>query len=171
MPPSKGYRRRGVFTARKERIMAEYEHSLTVQAPADAVFDFVSDISHLPEYLPTTHHAEPQGGERVRVRGEAGGRPYDSDGYFRVNKTEHRMEWGSDGENNYSGWLEVEDRGEMSEVTVHLSFAPRPDLARRMDEQTGDRNQTIQEGLQTALMSIQNLVEGRGGKVEPRAAT
>ena len=151
--------------------MAEYEHSLTVQARADEVFGFVSDISNLPKYLPTTHHAEAQGGERVRVRGEAGGHPYDSDGHFRVNTTEHRMEWGSDGENNYSGWLEVQDRGETSEVTVHLSFAPRPDLSQRMDEQTGDRNQTIQEGLQTALTSIQNLVEGRGGKVEPRAAT
>ena len=152
--------------------MAEYEHSLTVQASPDAVFDFVSDIGNLPRYLPTTHQAEMQGAGRVRVRGEAGGHTYDSDGYFRVDTSEHRLEWGSDGENNYSGWLEVEDgKDGASDVTVHLSFAPRPDLAQRMDEQTGDHDRTIQQGLEAALLSIQNQVEGRGGKVEPEAAT
>lgn len=151
--------------------MAEYEQSLTVAASPDHVFDFVSDIQNLPRYLPTTHHAQAQDGERVRVQGEAGGRPYDSDGYFRVDRTEHRMEWGSDGENAYSGWLEVDGDEESSIVTVHLSFAPRPELARRMDAQTGDRDTTIQEGLEAALQSIRNLCEGRGSKVEPRAAT
>ncbi len=53
--------------------MPEYEHSLTVQASPEAVFTFVSDVSRLPEYLPTTHHAEAQPGGRVRVQGEAGG--------------------------------------------------------------------------------------------------
>ncbi len=151
--------------------MAEYEHSARVNAPAEAVFDFVSDIGNLPKYLPTTHHAESQGLGRVRVRGEAGGHTYDSDGYFRVDATEHRMEWGSDGENAYAGWLQVEENGSGSDVTVHLTFAPRPDQAERFEEQTGDRDRTIQEGLEASLLSIRNLVEGRGGKVEPTAAT
>ncbi len=153
--------------------MAEYEHSLSVQASPDAVFRFVSDIRNLPRYLPTTHQAEAQGEGRVRVRGEAGGHAYDSDGYFRADATKHRLEWGSDGENNYSGWLQIEEGrdGGASNVTVHLSFAPRPDLAQRMDEQTGDHDRTIQQGLEAALLSIQNQVEGRGGKVEPEAAT
>ena len=68
--------------------MPEYEHSLTVQASPDAVFAFVSDVSRLPEYLPTTHHAEAQPGGRVRVQGEAGGHNYDSDGYFRTDRAE-----------------------------------------------------------------------------------
>lgn len=145
---------------------------MTVQAAPEAVFGFVSDVRNLPRYLPTTHHAEPQGPDRVRVRGEAGGHTYDSDGYFRVDASEHRLEWGSDGENRYSGWLEIEEgQAGASEITVHLSFAPRPDLTRRMDEQTGDHDRTIQEGLEAALLSIRNQVEGRGGKVEPHAAT
>lgn len=32
-------------------------------------------------------------------------------------------------------------------------------------------NDQIQEGIDTALQSIQNFVEGRGGKEEPSAAT
>jgi uncharacterized membrane protein len=154
--------------------MAEYEHSLLVEAPADEVFAFVSDVGNLPLYLPTTHHAEAQGEGRVRVRGEAAGQAYDSDGFFRVDRTEHRMEWGSDGENAYRGWLEVEGsavHGMVSQVTVHLSFTPRTEQAERMDRQDGSRHITIREGLEAALLSIQNHVEGRGAKVEPRAAT
>lgn len=154
-------------------MVSDYEHSLTVRAAPDAVFDFVSDVGNLPQYLPTTMSAEPQPGERVRVRGEAGGHEYDSDGYFRADTSSRRLEWGSDGENNYSGWLRVDeaDAGAASDITVHLSFAPRPELGERLDEQTGDRDRTIQEGMEKALVSIQNIVEGQGGKVEPSAAT
>ena len=150
--------------------MPEYEHSLTVQAPPEAVFDFVSDVSRLPQYLPTTHHAEAQPGGRVRVQGEAGGRAYDSDGYFRTDPVNWRLEWGSDGENRYSGWLEIDGVADECEVTVHLNFQPNPEQGRRMEEQTGDRDGTIQDGLAAALESIRNQVEGRGGKVEPAAA-
>ncbi len=151
--------------------MAEYESSLPVSASPDTVFDFVSDIRNLPRYLPTTHHAEAQGPNRVRVQGEAGGHKYDSDGRFRADADERRLEWGSDGETAYEGWLEIEGAGDESLVTVHLSFAPRPDQAARMDEQTGDQDAAIQQGLDAGLRSIKNLVEGVGGKVEPPAAT
>ena len=151
--------------------MAEYESSLPVNASPDAVFDFVSDIGNLPKYLPTTHHAEAQGSNRVRVQGEANGHKYDSDGRFHADATEHRLEWGSDGETAYNGWLEIEGAGDESLVTVHLSFTPRPDQGARMDEQTGDRDTTIQQGLDASLRSIKNIVEGVGGKIEPPAAT
>jgi uncharacterized protein YndB with AHSA1/START domain len=49
--------------------MPDYEHSLTIEASPETVFDFVSDIANLPKYLPTTHHAEAQPGGRVRVQG------------------------------------------------------------------------------------------------------
>ena len=150
--------------------MPEYELSMHVMAPVAEVFDFVSDVHNLPRYLPTTHQAQMQDEGRIRVQGEAGGRHYDSDGWFRADRTEHRMEWGSDGENAYSGWLTVEDLPAGCEVTVHLSFAPRPDQEERFRKQTGDRDRTIREGLEAGLISIRNHVEGVGGKVEPRAA-
>ena len=156
---------------RKNILMPDYEHSLTVEASPDAVFDFVSDVANLPKYLPTTHSAEAQPGGRVRVQGEAGGRAYDSDGYFRVDKPNYRLEWGSDGENRYLGWLEIDGMDDECEVTVHLTFQPKPEQSERMDAQTGDRDQTITDGLVAALESIRNNVEGRGGKVEPAAAT
>jgi hypothetical protein len=153
--------------------MSEYNHSLNVNASPDDVFDFVSDIGNLPQYLPTVSNATPQSGERIRVQGEAGGHRYDSDGFFRLNEDERRMEWGSDGENNYRGSLEVKPGSDAktSEVSVRLSFEPRPELAERMERQAGDRGRAIQEGIEKALLSIKNLCEGRGGKVESSAAT
>lgn len=142
--------------------MSEYEQKRAIQAPAEKVFDFVSDIGNLPKYLPTLHKATPQrGGERVRVQGYAGDRAYDADGYFHVNQEQLRMEWGSDGEMIYSGWMEVKSTGmTSSEVTVHLSFEPTPPLAEKMQTETGSRHRAILEGLEKTLVAIQNLVEG-----------
>ena len=136
--------------------MPDYEHSLTIEASPETVFKFVSDIKNLPKYLPTTHQAEALPGDRVRVQGEAADHAYDADGYFRVDAPNHRLEWGSDGENRYRGWLEIDGAASECEVTVHLSFQANP----------GDRDKAISEGLISALESIRRQVEGNGGKVE-----
>ncbi len=151
--------------------MSSFEQSQTVGAAPDAVFAFVSDVRNLPKYMPTTHSAEPQEGERVRVKGEAQGHAYDSDGYFRVDKSARRMEWGSDGEMNYSGWLRVEEAGsDASQVTVHISMSPPPEMVDAMKEQ-GGHDKVVNDGIQKSLQSIANIMEGKGGKVEPEAAT
>jgi uncharacterized protein YndB with AHSA1/START domain len=150
--------------------MPEYEHTQTMLASPDEVFAFVSDVRNLPRYLPTTKSAQPQDEGRVRVQGEANGRPYDSDGYFRADPMARRLEWGADEPGRYSGWLAVSGEQSASEVTVHLSFGPASDLPERIDENSpGER--PIQQGLEASLASIQNLVEGQGGNVEPPAAT
>jgi uncharacterized protein YndB with AHSA1/START domain len=151
--------------------MSQYEHTATVNSSPEQVFDFVSNIDNLPRYLPTFKNAMSQGHERVRVQGEAGKHQYDSVGYYRVDKTRNRIEWGSDGDNQYHGWLEVKaDEGAAATVTVHLSFDPRPDIAEKYDQLSGDRHRTIQESLEKALRSIKNQCEGEGGKIEPHAA-
>jgi uncharacterized membrane protein len=150
--------------------MPEYEHTQTISAPADAVYAFVSRVENLPRYLPTTRAAERQEGERVRVRGEAEGREYDSDGYFRTDASSLRLEWGADESEKYSGWLTVEPGGDTSQVTVHLSFGPATDLPERIEARS-ESERPIQQGLEASLLSIKNLVEGEGGKVEPPAAT
>ncbi len=153
--------------------MSDYEYSLIVNAAPEQVFNFVSNVRNLPKYLPTVRHAEPQGGDRVRVQGEAQGRLYDNDGFFRVDERQRRMEWGSDGEHEYRGWLDVApgaDGGASSIITVRLQFEPRGETAQQLDRQTGDRDLTIQQGLQQALESIKNVFEGHDGKIEPMTA-
>lgn len=148
--------------------MSEYEHSTQINADPDDVFAFISDVDNLPQYLPTVQHAMPQPRDRIRVQGEASGRPYDSDGFFQVDKAQRRMRWGSDGDNEYRGSMEVTEAESdaSATVTVHLSFEPRPDMARAFERQSGDRDQTIQEGLEAALRSIKRLCEGGDSEVE-----
>lgn len=146
--------------------MSEYEHATTVQASPETVFAFVSDVHNLPRYLPTVHNAMPAAGGKVRVQGEAQGHPYDDDGYLRVDQASRRMEWGSDGEDDYSGWLTVTgDDAMRATVTVHLAFG----------EQTGDEQQIpnqderIERGLREALDAIRQEVEQQGGSMERSA--
>ena len=149
--------------------MGEYERSITINASRQLIEDFVSNVSNLPKYLPTTKSAQPQQGERVRVQGQApNGHQYDADGYFRIDRNTHRMEWGSDGENNYSGWLEFNgpDGSTPTQVTVHLTIDPPPQVSKEMAKQAGSQDNAIEDGLEKSLQSIKNYVEGTGGKEE-----
>lgn len=147
--------------------MGEYEQTMTMRASPEQVLDFVADIGNMPSYLPTTKSAQPQGEDRVRVQGEAQGHRYDSDGYLRRDREAKRLEWGAD-EGYYSGWLQVSEDGAGASVTVHISLRDKPPGA---DRSGGPSDEQINEGLVKGLRSIQNHVEGRGGKEEPSAAT
>lgn len=147
--------------------MPEYEASRNIPADPEGVFQYVSDVNNLPQYLPTTHSAQPQGQGRVQVRGETQGHEYSADGFFHRDGGQNRMSWGSDGEMRYRGWMRVEPDGDSgSRVTVHLSFDPPENMKQQMQ----DPGAKIQEGLEKALESIANLVEGKGAKVEPQSA-
>jgi uncharacterized membrane protein len=148
--------------------MGEYEQTMTMQAPPERVIEFVADIRNMPSYLPTTKSAQAQGEDRVRVQGEAQGHKYDSDGFLRRDAQAKRLEWGAD-EGYYSGWLQVSDDGSGgSAVTVHISLRGHPPGS---DGSNAPSDEQINEGLVKGLRSIQNHVEGRGGKEEPSAAT
>jgi uncharacterized protein YndB with AHSA1/START domain len=100
----------------------EYEESRRMPAPADVVFDIMSDIETMQRWLPTTLEVEDAGPDRVHVEGDAGGHHYATDGLFRAEKEQLRMEWGSEGP-DYAGWAQVYHEGDdASEVNLHLSF-------------------------------------------------
>ena len=161
--------------------MSDYQHSISIDAAPEDVFNYVSNIKNLPDYLSTVQNAEPQSGERVRVQGEVAGHSYDVDGYFHVDKENMRIEWGADEDSRYRGWLSVEPNessrdntsiGEATncQVAVHVSFAPRAEEYREFKKQS-DFDGLMNEGIQKALFSIKNYCEGIGGKVESRATT
>ncbi len=147
----------------------DFEQSITVAAPADQIFAFLADVRNVPQYLPTVRDAQPQQGERIRTQGQVGDRTYDADGHFRVDQQSHRLEWGSDGENDYSGWMQVEGNGDsQSQVTVHIHYAPSPEVAQRMAERSPEHSfeSAMREGITRTLESIQRLCEGTGSKQE-----
>jgi uncharacterized membrane protein len=146
----------------------DFEQSIRVNAPADRIFEYLSDVRNVPQYLPTVTHAEPQSGERIRTQGHAGDREYDADGHFHIDRQRQRLEWGSDGETEYSGWLEVNGNGSQSEVKVHIHYAPPAEIQQHMEEQSPGHSfeSAINEGIGKTLESIKRICEGTGGKQE-----
>jgi len=149
--------------------MSEYEYSVTIHSDADTVFDFVSDVRNMPKYMPTLDSAETEGPEKVHMHGEVRGHEYDADGELHIDKAARKLQWRSDSRSHYTGWLEVKPSGADSQVTVHVSFEPKPGEQAKYDE-SGGEDRVIQDVLEKTLMSIQNILENKGGKVEPRAA-
>ena len=120
--------------------MAEYERSRHVDAAPDEVFAFVSDPANMAAFVPTMEEADAEDG-RVHVHGEVHDRPYDDDGWFRVDVSRRRLEWGSD-ERDYSGWLSVAGDNGGTQVVAHISAAPFVDPSGRPisdDEAPGAR--------------------------------
>lgn len=137
--------------------MSDYERMLIVRAPADRVFDFASDIGNLPLYLPGVREAAPAGAGRIRMQGETAGEQYDVEARFHVDRSGRRLEWGSEGDSHYAGWLHVQEGDvtpEFSEVTIHLSFRGTPS-----EGQPTRRDEDIQDSIEQALESIRDAVE------------
>lgn len=73
--------------------MTDFEHATDVQAGADALFDYLADVSNLPEYFDRMTSAAPAEGEAVHTTalidpdGE-GERKVEGEAWFRVDDGE-----------------------------------------------------------------------------------
>lgn len=130
--------------------MAEFEGTTTVAASEGALFNYVSQVSNLPKYFARMTSAEPGEGEEVHTSAKMpDGSEVQGDAWFRVDASNRRIEWGSEGPDDYSGRLQVRGAGESSEVEVHISTA-------RVDDGQ------VQDGIDETLANIKRLVESAG---------
>ncbi|MEU6037201.1 SRPBCC family protein [Actinomadura sp. NPDC047616] len=99
----------------------EYEASRTMPADGRVVFDIAADTGTMHRWLPgeiDVHEIAPGVAE---AEDHAYG--VDREGVMRTSPEQFRLEWGSRGTPDYTGWLQVMDHpGGTSEVVVHLSF-------------------------------------------------
>ena len=155
--------------------MGEYEQSKTIDAPPEAVFSWLSDVGNLPGYLPPVTDASIEGpsaegapGQRVRLSLEfPNGASFDSEGYLAADDHERRLEWGAEGDRDYSGWLTVANHGEdQSEVVVHLSFGERSVEGEIQGESPEERD-PLHEAIGATLESVRRQIEEGAGKVQP----
>jgi uncharacterized protein YndB with AHSA1/START domain len=155
--------------------VADYEQSMTINAPPEQVFSWVSDVGNLPGYLPPVTDASVEGpsvegtpGQRVRLSLEfPNGSSFDSEGYLSADERERRMEWGAEGDRDYSGWLTVDNHGEgQSEVLVHLSFGERS-VEGEIQDESPEGCDPLQEAIGATLESVRRQIEERAGKVQP----
>ena len=125
--------------------------STTVSAPTDALFAYLSDVDNLPGYFARMKEARrTEGSEEVHVVAQMpDGQEVAGEAWFRVEQGSKHISWGSEGENDYSGYLDVTDAGEGSSVEVHI-HSPHggPD--------------EVQDGIDETLAAIKEKVEAQG---------
>jgi len=132
--------------------MGDYEHSTTVDANPDDLFDYLSDVHNLPDYFAAMRDAEPtgqpsHGGEEVHVVAEVEGKRREGDAWMDTDTGNRKLSWGSEGPNGYRGELEVDGDTGASTVTVRLH-------TERVD------GQAVRAGLEETLATIKRQVEG-----------
>ena len=134
--------------------MAEYERSATVQADADTLFRYLSDVENLPRYFARMTDAEPTGGEEVHVTAEIdvegrGTQRVEGEAWFQVDDEARTIQWGSEGPNEYRGELRVTGEGSSSQVAVRL-------------ETKHDAAGEIERDLEQTVANVKRLVEAGG---------
>jgi uncharacterized membrane protein len=133
--------------------MGDYERSTTVDVPVDDLFEYLSKVDNLPEYMDRITEAHSLAGDEVSVEArvepgdvgsERGERTVRGEAWFRIDADNRMIEWGSEGPNNYSGQLEVSGQGSTSTVTVRLHT--------EHDDASG-----IESGIEDTLANIQRI--------------
>ena len=132
--------------------MGDYEHTTTVAAAPDALFRYLADVHHLPDYFAAMQQAEPTGehakeGEEVHVVADVEGTRREGEAWLSVDDGQRALRWGSEGPNGYHGELRVVPDGNGSQVAVRLH-------TERAD------GPGIRAGLEQTLASIKRQAEG-----------
>ena len=134
----------------------EYEESRGMPADAEIVFDVLSDVDLMERWLPTAMDVEPAGPDRVHVEGGGSDFHYDTEGLFRAQKDQLRIEWGSEGP-DYAGWAQVYHSGAgSSEVNLHLSF-----FGDQPQAHGGEAAEKARQEMREALARLEEMVGSR----------
>ena len=148
-------------------MTVEYQRSRRIQASPDDVFAFVADTRNMAAYVPTIQSAETIAEGRVRVSGQEGGSTFDDEGWVHIDHNQRGLEWGVD-ERSYHGWMTVtaaDDDATQTQVVVHLSLTPKVNQSGRpLTGESSMESDEIERGLEAAMDSLREILEGTGGK-------
>jgi hypothetical protein len=129
--------------------MGDYHRSTTVALPVDDLFEYLSRVDNLPQYMSRMTETHSVGGDGVsveaRIDPDGGGeRTVHGQAWLRLDADHRRLEWGSEGPNDYHGELEVSAAENGSTVAVRLHTLH-------------DDAEGIERGLQETLSTIERL--------------
>jgi uncharacterized protein YndB with AHSA1/START domain len=133
-------------------LMADYERTVEVAAPADNAFECLADPANMPKYVAMMTTAVPRGGDTVHVAADVQGRHEEGDAHVHADPDRRRLEWGGEGEGGYRGWLEVAESAGGSTVTVHI----------HAEHDSPDDEAVINRGFDETMRRMKELVEQRG---------
>lgn len=132
--------------------MGNFTGHTTVTASAESVFAYLADVSNMPSYFSRMTSARAGDGEEVHTTAKMpDGTEVEGEAWFRVDADAHRIEWGSEGPNDYHGHVDVTSDADRSSVEVHLHTT-----------RVEDGNAEVQDGVRETLSNIKRLVEGAG---------
>jgi uncharacterized protein YndB with AHSA1/START domain len=97
----------------------QHEHTEHIAAPPEAVYNAISDVGNLPQFVPQMTAARPAGDDRVEVDARYHGREQHGEAFFHADAEQRRIEWGS--ASGYRGWMQVAADGEGSRLTLFLN--------------------------------------------------
>lgn len=114
----------------------EHEHVAHVAAPAQRVYEVLSDVENLPRYVPQLTAARPREGDVVEVEARYEGRTQHGEASFDHDDATRTIRWSSAG--GYAGSLRVDDdAGGGARLTLHLHTThdedSDPDVAATLD--------------------------------------
>ena len=132
--------------------MHDYQRDQSIAVEADRLYAYLSDVANLPHYFARIRSAElvddgevhtraviePKGRERHEVEGTA---------WFRRDSDARRIEWGSEGDNNYRGSLTVSPTtDDISRVVLEIH--------------TESGHDGIEQGIDETLAALETAVLG-----------
>src|SRR5712671_7599304 len=97
--------------------MPDYTKSIEVNAPRQKVIDYVTNVEHMPEYLPTVKEASMEDKDHVHMAVEVNGQRHEDTGFLW--KTGDTLSWGSE-DHDYHGEMEFSGEGGLTTLTIHL---------------------------------------------------
>jgi hypothetical protein len=131
--------------------MGGFESSGQVAAGEQVLFSYLSDVSNLPKYFARMKRAELTGPEEVDTAADVNGETREGKAWFKVDEDRKHIEWGSEGESNYAGRLDITGNSSQSTVTVTLHT-----------ERVESGDPQVQQGLEETIARIKELVEASG---------
>ena len=96
----------------------QHEHTEHIAASAGDVYAAISDVRHLPEFVPQMTAAREAGEGRVEVDARYGGGEHHGEASFSKDDAARRIEWSA--ASGYKGWMQVDQDGEGSRLTLYL---------------------------------------------------
>ncbi|MDX6261326.1 MAG: hypothetical protein QOH84_3014 [Kribbellaceae bacterium] len=134
--------------------MGDYEASTTVDVSAEVLFGYLSDVEHLPDYLPQMTEAHRTDGDKVEVAAviQPEGSPQrevSGKAWIEVVEEGKKLKWGAAGAHDYHGELDIDPAPEgtsLLTVRLHTDHADGP---------------SIDDGLQQTLAGIKTAAENQ----------
>lgn len=92
--------------------MTHYSRERRMDSHPDVLFEYLAEVSHLPQYFSRLTEARLVGPEEVQTKAvldtPSGREEVEGTAWFRSDATNRTLEWGSEGENDYHGRLHVD---------------------------------------------------------------